>query len=72
MFSITDQLTFSLTTENVCQDSDLIRQGVQQLQNKINQFQKRDGLNGIPLLWDQFFKNTCKNNDLVEILARAG
>jgi len=44
-----DQLTFSLTTENVCQDSDLIRQGVQQLQNKINQFQKRDGLNGIPL-----------------------
>lgn len=46
-----DHLSFSIpNVDSICQENELIRQGVQQLQNKINQFQKRDGLGGSPLL----------------------
>lgn len=46
-----DNLSFSIpNVDSICQENELIRQGVQQLQNKINQFQRRDGLGGSPLL----------------------
>lgn len=45
-----DNLSFSIpNVDSICQENELIRQGVQQLQNKINQFQRRDGLGGSPL-----------------------
>ena len=48
---ILDNLSFSIpAVDAICQENELIRQGVQQLQNKINQFQRRDGLGGSPLL----------------------
>ena len=42
----------TLSDPGICQENDVIRQGVQQLQNKINQFQRRDGLGGSPLIRD--------------------
>lgn len=47
--SDTDHLIGTLSDPGICQENDVIRQGVQQLQNKINQFQRRDGLGGSPL-----------------------
>ena len=47
-----DHLIGTLSDPGICQENDVIRQGVQQLQNKINQFQRRDGLGGSPLIRD--------------------
>lgn len=47
--SDTDHLIGTLSDQGICQENDHIRLGVQQLQNKINQFQRRDGIGGSPL-----------------------
>jgi hypothetical protein len=47
--SDTADLIGTLSDHGICQENDHIRQGVQQLQNKINQFQRRDGIGGSPL-----------------------
>ena len=51
-----DHLIGTLSDQGICQENDHIRLGVQQLQNKINQFQRRDGLGGSPLIrvWQHF------------------
>ena len=52
-----DHLIGTLSDPGICQENDVIRQGVQQLQNKINQFQRRDGLGGSPLIRDSDYLN---------------
>ena len=59
-----DNLSFSIpAVDSICQENELIRQGVQQLQNKINQFQRRDGLGGSPLPRIEIFSHSFEKKN---------
>ena len=63
-----DNLSFSIpAVDSICQENELIRQGVQQLQNKINQFQRRDGLGGSPLPRIEIFSHLFKKMNMIDL-----